>query len=25
MEALFVVGVIGVGKLWVRWKMSTKK
>ena len=25
MEALFAIGVIGVGKLWVRWKISSKK
>ena len=25
MEALFAVGVIAVGKLWVRWKITSKK
>jgi YjbE family integral membrane protein len=25
MEALFAVGVIGIGKLWVRWKISSRK
>ena len=25
MEALFAVGVILVGKLWVRWKVASKK
>jgi YjbE family integral membrane protein len=25
MEALFAVGVIGIGKLWVRWKMTSSK
>jgi predicted tellurium resistance membrane protein TerC len=25
MEALFAVGVIAVGKLWVRWQISSKK
>jgi YjbE family integral membrane protein len=24
MEALFAVGVIAIGKLWIRWQMSTK-
>jgi hypothetical protein len=25
MEALFAVGVIGIGKLWVHWKISSRK
>ena len=25
MEALFAVGVIAIGKLWVRWKISSRK
>lgn len=25
MEALFAIGVIGIGKLWVRWKISSRK
>jgi predicted tellurium resistance membrane protein TerC len=25
MEALFAVGVIAIGKLWVRYKVSTRK
>jgi hypothetical protein len=25
MEALFAIGVIAVGKLWVRWKIISRK
>ena len=25
MEALFAIGVIGIGKLWVRWKISSRR
>jgi len=25
MEALFAVGVIVIGKLWVRWKITSRK